>query len=632
LTVTAVFLPTVSSGTPPQLPLGQTVTVTATRLETSTETLTGALTESPTETLTKIRAPPPESTQPQPPLRDGKVVAGTALGVVVQFAIRGIGAPLAGLRASGISSTLRRIGSAEGCRGQDPTAAPEWLTSPLQLGMAGGRDYVVGTAVGAPFVVAIATFVGALVGVATHLLDVCVWARLRRHLRRSVLAPPHPPSEATDTLPAVAPQDDQLERRPWYHDERLFAAAAGGAANLMLAASALVSQPAVAAAVLRLAEGPAPGTAGRSYAVGALLCALLSFVLPMAALHLAWPRDTTANGLRETRAGINPTPRVQTPSCYRSRSRRERVLSAAAFFPGGLRQWRRRYLGDTGFWYAPAPAPAAVTDASSSDAHASNTASAARGRGGVGDIRPAYAVPVQDLLDATLLDAAGLTRPPDDPLALLLRAPSHQSASPAAAVSDPFDLLLPPEVLPGVQQSTRTQRPQRVLSRAAADACGLAWREALYGEYRGHARLVGQFVVASQALQGLAEAAGELVPRDHPDSAWWSCVAASASQLVAMSLCTVLLLWTQPHRTRQNFDAEMLPTGLQAGICAPIALLAARRWVPNATIVALLDAALDASAMLQPLIGVALAVYETASSMDLAAVNAAFRLRWLKKK
>jgi hypothetical protein len=293
-------------------------------------------------------------------------------------------------------------------------------------------------------------------------------------------------------------------------------------------------------------------------------------------------------------------------------------------------------LGDTGFWYA--LTPVAVTDTASSDARASSsTASAAHGCGRPGDATPAHAAPAdapplaaQDLLDARLLGAA--ERSADDPLALVQREPLLRSTSPAAAVRDPVDSLLPSWVLPAVQESTQAQRSRRMLSRAAADACGVAWREALYGEYRGHARLVAQFVVASQALQGLAEAAGELVPRDHPDSAWWSCVAASASQLVVMTLCTVLLLWTQPHRTRQNFDAEMLPTGLQAGICAPIALLAARRWVPNATIVALLDAALDASAMLQPLIGVALAVYEAASSVDVAAFSAAFRLRWRDTK
>jgi hypothetical protein len=202
-------------------------------------------------------------------------------------------------------------------------------------------------------------------------------------------------------------------------------------------------------------------------------------------------------------------------------------------------------------------------------------------------------------------------------------------------LGDPFDLLLPndllpPDVLPPVFETTTTvQKRQRVLSRAVANACGVAWREALYGEYRGHARLVAQFVVASQALQGLAQAAGELVPRDVPDSAWWSCVAASASQLFVMMLCTVVLLWTQPHRTRQNFDAVILLTALQAGICAPVALLAARRWTPNATVVAGLDAALDVSAVLQPAVGVLLAVYEAASDAELGRFVAAVHTqRW----
>jgi hypothetical protein len=131
---------------------------------------------------------------------------------------------------------------------------------------------------------------------------------------------------------------------------------------------------------------------------------------------------------------------------------------------------------------------------------------------------------------------------------------------------------------------------------------------------------VAQFVVASQALQGLAQAAGELVPRDVPDSAWWSCVASSTSQLFMMALCTVVLLWTQPHRTRQNFDAEILPTALQAGICVPVMLMAARRWTPNETIVALLEVALGWSAMLQPAVGVVLAVYEAASRVGVNVV------------
>jgi hypothetical protein len=193
---------------------------------------------------------------------------------------------------------------------------------------------------------------------------------------------------------------------------------------------------------------------------------------------------------------------------------------------------------------------------------------------------------------------------------------------------DPFDaLLLPSDLLPAVAEASDATRSGRMWGRAVADACGVAWREALYGEYRGHARLVAQFVVASQALQGLAQAAGELVPRDVPDSAWWSCVASSASQLFVMALCTAVLLWTQPHRTRQNFDAEILPTALQAGICAPVFVLAVRRWTPNRVIVAGLEIALDFSAMLQPAMGISLALYETASELDITAVIAALRAK-----
>jgi hypothetical protein len=165
----------------------------------------------------------------------------------------------------------------------------------------------------------------------------------------------------------------------------------------------------------------------------------------------------------------------------------------------------------------------------------------------------------------------------------------------------------------------------------AALAAGAAWGEALYGEYRGHARLAAQFVVASQALQGLAQAAGELTPRGlaaGPDlGAWASCVAATGAQLVVMGLCSAVLLWAQPHRARRNLDAETVPTVLQAGICAPIALLAARRWPPNATIAAWLDAALGASALLQPVLGILLALYEAASEVDFATVTAVLRAR-----
>jgi hypothetical protein len=98
--------------------------------------------------------------------------------------------------------------------------------------------------------------------------------------------------------------------------------------------------------------------------------------------------------------------------------------------------------------------------------------------------------------------------------------------------------------------------------------------EALDGEYRGHARLVAQFVMASQALQGLAQSVCELAPRDVPNSAWWSCVASNASQLCVMSA-------PRSCCGCQNVDAEIPPTALHAGICAPVALLAARRFGRN---------------------------------------------------
>jgi hypothetical protein len=546
--------------------------------------------------------------------RDGVVVAGTGLGILVQFAIRGIGMPLAALRANGISSTLRRIGSEEGCRGQDPTAAPEWLSSPLQLGMTGGKDFVTGTAIGAPIVVLIAAFLGALVGVVTHLLDVCVWSPLCRYTTRQLLATGDGSAVRTRSEGSIAPS-----ARHWYADVRLYTAAAAGTANLMITGSAMVSQPAVAAAVLRLAEGPAWAGADGSYAAGALICAVLSFALPMVALHLAWPSPRRATAARDS-AIKTPTARVQALTVYESCNRRERVRAAAAFLPGGLRQWRHSYLGDVGYWHAQTTPD---TDVSGLETHATSVSSAVNAV----DTVPS---PPPDAGGGALLRAGFLNSATSAPPVIAVDLPPV----PSATVGDPFDLLLPndllpPDVLPVVQIEASAQTRQRVLSRTVADACGVAWREALYGEYRGHARLVAQFVVASQALQGLAQAAGELVPRDVPDSAWWSCVASSASQLFMMALCTVVLLWTQPHRTRQNFDAEILPTALQAGICVPVLLLAARRWTPNETIVAGLDAVLDASAMLQPVVGVLFAVYDAASDAELGRVIAAAHThRW----
>jgi ornithine cyclodeaminase/alanine dehydrogenase-like protein (mu-crystallin family) len=46
---------------------------------------------------------------------------------------------------------------------------------------------------------------------------------------------------------------------------------------------------------------------------------------------------------------------------------------------------------------------------------------------------------------------------------------------------------------------------------------------------------------------------------------------------------------------------------VQTGLCAAVAILATRRWAPNATIVAWLGAGVDATSMLQPLLSICLA-------------------------
>jgi hypothetical protein len=64
--------------------------------------------------------------------------------------------------------TTKGIGAASAARRADAArtpAAPDWLSSPLQLGMlqlgmTEGRDYIAGTAIGAPAVVVVNSGVG----------------------------------------------------------------------------------------------------------------------------------------------------------------------------------------------------------------------------------------------------------------------------------------------------------------------------------------------------------------------------------------------------------------------------------------------------------------------------------------
>jgi hypothetical protein len=390
---------------------------------------------------------------------------------VAQFAFPQVSLSLAPLRGYAITRTLSRIGTADGCRGQDPTAPPDWLSSPLQLGMAEGRDYVTGTAVGAPVVVVLAACVGPFVGVAFYFLGLArsrLWHQMRRAILRS----------RRWRLPRSAVSV--------FSGDKCAVAAASGAATLMAMAAAVVSQAAAATAVLRVAEGAVNGTPGW-YPAAAAVGAVASVLLPMVALHVAW---------------------VWSRAMYIPAVHRTRVDGVGAFRPRGLRRGGGQRIGIAGEYM------------------------------------------------------------------------------PLAAVTDPLLPVAPP------------------MSTVMFHAAG----EALYNDYRGGGYgmlAVAQFVVASQALQGIAQSAGEFT-----DDARASCINAACAQLTVMAVCTIVLLWLQPHRVRRNFYAELIPTAMQAGLCALVVILAARRWTVNATISAGVEAGIEATSMLQPLLSMATVLFD----------------------
>jgi hypothetical protein len=157
----------------------------------------------------------------------------------------------------------------------------------------------------------------------------------------------------------------------------------------------------------------------------------------------------------------------------------------------------------------------------------------------------------------------------------------------------------------------RARRPSIV--RVMLDAVG----GSLYGDYRGGRGYpmlaVAQFIAASQALQGVAQAAGEFATRDGDDGAHLSCVIAAWSQLAALAICTGVLRWMRPQRSRSNYYAELLPTVTQLGLCVLVVVLATRRWAPNEVVAARVAVALDVSGMLQPVLSVLLSVIDATS-------------------
>jgi hypothetical protein len=157
----------------------------------------------------------------------------------------------------------------------------------------------------------------------------------------------------------------------------------------------------------------------------------------------------------------------------------------------------------------------------------------------------------------------------------------------------------------------RARRPSIV--RVVLDAVS----GSLYGDYRGGrgypTLVVAQFVAASQALQGVAQTAGEFASRDGDYGAHWSCVIAAWSQLAVLAICTGVLRWMRPQRSRSNYYAELLPTVTQLGLCVLVVVLAARHWAPNEIIAARVAVALDVSGMLQPVLSVLLSVIDATS-------------------
>jgi hypothetical protein len=256
-------------------------------------------------------------------VRTRAAIAATWLGAVAQFAFPQVTFSLAPLRGYAITRTLSRIGTANGCRGQDPTAPPDWLSAPLQLGMVDGRDYVTGTAVGAPLVVVLAACVGLFAGVVFYLLGVAR-SRLWLQLHRMVSGWRGRRTQKKSNVSTCSVESCAV-------------AAASGGATLMTAAAAIVSQSAAAAAVLRVAEGAVEDTPGW-YPAAAVVGAAASVLLPVAALHVAW---------------------VGGGAMYVRWTRPMRLRSAEAFRTGGLKH--SFALGALGEWQASAAKPLSAT-------------------------------------------------------------------------------------------------------------------------------------------------------------------------------------------------------------------------------------------------------------------------------
>jgi hypothetical protein len=613
----------------------------ATQTQSASHNRAHAPTHSATPTALPRQAKPPPVTGRSP-----AGVAATWVTIAAQFAQARIGA-LTALRAQSVIQSLRRIGSDEGCRGQDPTAVPDWLSSPLGLGMADGSDYVTGTAVGAPATVLIAAVVGAAVGVVGHALAHVVIYPLRSLIVRALK--PATSTKAMRVMPMWG-------RRA----QDVLPPSAAGAATGMFLMAGVVSQSAAAAATLRLAEGAVAGTP-TWYPAAAAVGALVTVALPTTALFVAWPRRALGGSAPPTVRHATPPPRTSERPLTRgamaardafinmSRSRilfagfarRLEAMPLRLFRPKGLkRDWARPT--DRGEWQTLSPT-ARLTSPLRSAAGSARLAPAPCAT--VRPLSPLLVRPLSPLLvrplspllvrplspllsethhiaaNGTLLRAAG-TNAPELAFGDLMPALVLPTALSSAAFHNASLTWQAPARYPGptgvVRSPNRAEGAETVHVAAPPPPGELArhaWCEALYNEYCGRALAAAEFVVASQALQGVAQAAGELVTR-HADgsgpgsSAWLSCIASAATQTAAMALCTAVCLWARPQNSRRNWLSELLPSAVQTGLCVPVLILAARRHAPTASIVAVLEWALETTGFLQPALAVVLALVD----------------------
>jgi hypothetical protein len=470
---------------------------------------------------------------PNPTTR-GVAVAGSTLGVVSQFAIRGIISPTAGVRAVSIARLIARLESGGGCGGDDPAVAPDWLSSPLQLRIAG--DYLVGTAVGAPIFVLIGAALGGAIGVLSVYLRQ-LW-RTQRQMRGG--------------HSAVA---DYLH------------SAVVGACRMAICLSMLLVQPAFAAAVTVAAnvhglsilprptdaDPPTTITDG-GLAVAAWLCAGLVLLVPCALVAAAAHLCGLELELASPTAHRQKRKRVFVATSKNSDGELS-VRSAALLARGGMA--RGGALTSMGEWK--------------------------QGVHSQGQRRDPADEQRMEPRGQSELTSRSLLLPDDDNS--LLRFPRFVVAPPAAVT------------------------PPRPVTWATA-ACSAAF-DAAVAEYRPHVGYYSVLAIATQALQGVAQAAGAIIAAySSGGTNDATCTVAAWANVATLAAAAFFLVWLQPFTAVSAYRAEVLPTWMQLWASVPVALIASQNWGSSSfssstrAVLALADSVAAASSLLQIVVAV----------------------------